>query len=92
MVHPDLPELGVVLAAVKHAARRLRRWPAAMPDRKLRATPQQNQVGAEKRSLPAEQRNFRGGQFLLSPRAQFLTSLDTSSRTAATMSCEVALR
>jgi transposase InsO family protein len=38
MVRPDLPETGVVLAAVKHAARRPRRWPAAMltaeaPDR-----------------------------------------------------------
>jgi hypothetical protein len=32
-VHPDQPEPGVVLAAVKHASRRLRRWPAAMLDR-----------------------------------------------------------
>jgi hypothetical protein len=31
--HPDQPERGVVLAAVKHASRRLRRWPAAMLDR-----------------------------------------------------------
>jgi hypothetical protein len=30
---PDLVEVGVVLVAVKHAARRLRRWPAAMLER-----------------------------------------------------------
>lgn len=33
MVCPDPPETGVVLAAVKHPSRRLRRWPAAMLDR-----------------------------------------------------------
>ena len=77
MVHPDLPELRAVLAAVKHASRRLRRWPAAMLDRSCARRLSRTQVGAEKRSLSAEQRNFRGGQFLLSPRAQFLMSLDS---------------
>jgi hypothetical protein len=30
MTIPNLSERGVVLAAVKHAERRLRRWPTAM--------------------------------------------------------------
>ena len=32
MITPTLAELGAVLAAVKHATRRLRRWPAASLD------------------------------------------------------------
>jgi hypothetical protein len=33
MITPALTEPGAVLAAVKHATRRLRRWPAAMLER-----------------------------------------------------------
>jgi hypothetical protein len=46
---PDLIERRVVLAAVKTAARRRRRWPTASLDRPLRATRFNPQAGTEKR-------------------------------------------
>ena len=45
-----------MLAAVKDAARRLRRWPAAILDRGLRATPRCIRPGREN-AAPAEQEN-----------------------------------
>jgi hypothetical protein len=46
---PDLVEAGVVLAAVKTAARRLRRWPSASLDRHCARRCAITQAGAEKR-------------------------------------------
>ena len=49
-------------AAVKHASRWLRRWPpAAMLDRSYAATPQQNQVGAEKLSYQPTREHSKDG-------------------------------
>lgn len=53
----DLPEHVVVLPAVKHAARRLRRSPAAMPDRVRARRPAQYQAGTEKRTVSTKPRN-----------------------------------
>ncbi len=55
-------------------------WPCLT---ELRATPRENQVGAEKRSYQSNRETFTGGQFLMSPGGQFLMSLDTTSMSFA---------
>jgi hypothetical protein len=57
---PHLPKRGVVLATVTHAARRLRRWPAAMPDGGCARRLGEHPAGTKKRPASAEQRNMRG--------------------------------
>ena len=47
--HPGLAEAGTVLVTVKDAARRLRRWPAAIPDRDCARRRHDLQAGTEKR-------------------------------------------
>ena len=47
--HPSLAESGTVLVTLKHAARRLRRWPAAMLDRACARRRDDLQAGTEKR-------------------------------------------
>lgn len=58
--HPDLPEPGAVLSAVKHASRRLRRWPAAMLDRSCARHRSAIRSG-QRNGLPTEQRNTQRG-------------------------------
>jgi hypothetical protein len=76
MAHPDLSEPGAVLAAVKHASRRLRRWPAAMLDRSCARHREGNQAGAEKRSNQPNRETLKRGSIPVSPWGQFLMSLD----------------
>jgi hypothetical protein len=78
-VHPDQPEPGVVLAAVKHASRRLRRWPAAMLDRSCARHRRTIRSGQRNGPTSRTEKHSKGGQFPLSPRGQFLMSLDTRS-------------
>ena len=55
-MRPTWSKPRVMLATVKTASRRLRRWPAASPDRRCACRTITSQAGAEKRHL-AEPRN-----------------------------------
>ena len=72
-----------MLAAVKHAARRLRRWPAAMLDRvcarrlgDLRPGRRNGSCQPNKETWLAVGNRNDGGQFLMSSGGQFRMSLD----------------
>jgi len=56
---PGLPEHGIGLATVKDAARRLRRWPAAILDRRCARSHEHMQAGTKKRRFQPNQETTR---------------------------------